>query len=218
MGQVHYGIGVIGAICLCFALPAPAGQGFSVGLSGWLAEPLLADILPAGHKSVRHQLVFEPSPLFAAHRVVAAPTRGFAGVAEIKPGERFSFSSKYGTRIYLVPPATPVESFDREQFQQWPSALPPIRELNSVPIWHPLAQVVTTLRLLDVSDAGPTMEVVKSEQFNGSGGPVSFVPLGLATGGVALVGLAICGIVWRRTRRRSGSTDAKTVPMAETTR
>lgn len=118
-----------------------------------VTEQCSADILLPGHKSISHQLVFESSPLFGDYSLVAAPIRGIDGVHVVVPGQPFPFSSKYGTRFYLVPESDAVVSkFDREQFDHWPSTLPPVSHISSVPVTSPVNSAVTTLRFAELQE------------------------------------------------------------------
>ena len=65
-----------------------------------LASEAAPDILPPGHKSVRHQLALEIGEGQAEAKFVAWPIAGLRGAGLIEPGQPFSFSTKYGTRIY----------------------------------------------------------------------------------------------------------------------
>lgn len=134
-----------------------------------------ADVLPPGDKSIEHQLVFESSPLFDDYRLVAAPIRGFEGVHVVVPGQPFQFSSKYGTRFYLIPESDTEDlKFDREYFDHWPSSLPPVSQIPSVPITSPVASAVTTVRFADVQDGKPHIIVVDHKELESSGKPASY--------------------------------------------
>ncbi|MEM7455910.1 MAG: hypothetical protein AAF456_16280 [Planctomycetota bacterium] len=129
-----------------------------------------ADITPDGHRDIRHRIVFEDSPALEEHTLIASPQAGFNGVVEIKPGEAFDFSSKYGTRFYVVPPGTAVPTeFDRELLDQWPSTRPPRGEIRSVVIASPVASALTTVKLVEVNEDGPVVEEVGHVEFNRSG-------------------------------------------------
>ena len=134
-----------------------------------------ADILAPGHRSISHQLVFESSPLFDDYCLVAAPIRGIGGVHVVVPGQPFQFSSKYVTRLYLIPESvTENLKFDRENFDQWPSTLPPVSQIPSVPVTSPVASVVTTVRFADVQGGKPNIIVVDHKELDSGGKPVSY--------------------------------------------
>lgn len=164
-----------------------------------------ADLIPPGHKSVKHELVFVDSASLDSHRLVAAPIRGLHGVMEVQAGQRFRFSTKYGTRFYLVPDdLRPLPEFDRELFAQWPSVAPPISETRSASMISPVASALTTLRLADVTSSEPKIELVNHIEFDSSGNPVTWKssvvrPLVLVPAGVLL--LLVAALVVRRTRR-----------------
>jgi hypothetical protein len=165
---------------------------------------LEADLLLPGYKSVRHELVFEDSELFRQHRLIAAPIRGFSGIEEIKPGTRFSFSNKYGTRFYLVPDEVPLpEDFTHEVFAQWPRQEPPVSEINMVPVVSSVDSALTTLRFAGVTESGPRIEVVSHVELDRWGRPASTARSMLVFGMLIAAGLACCLLVLRRLRSRS---------------
>lgn len=93
--------------------------GMSIIAMAWTSIAL-ADLILPGNKAVDHQLVFQDSELFQRYRFVAAPIAGFQGVAVIQPGVSFRFSSKYGTKIYVVPDGQPDPvQYDREAFEAY---------------------------------------------------------------------------------------------------
>jgi hypothetical protein len=117
-----------------------------------------ADILPPGHKNIDHQLVFESSPLF-----------------DVVPGQPLHFSSKYGTRLYLIPKSVAADlKFDREQFDQWPSTLPPVSQIASVFKGSPIDSAVTTARFVGLRDGKPEIVVVEHKELDAAGKPISY--------------------------------------------
>jgi hypothetical protein len=162
-----------------------------------MAEPLLADLIPSGHKAVTHQLVFVDSPALAHHRLVAAPVRGLHGTTEVVAGQPFQFSSKYGTRLYLIPKdVMPLPKFDRDLYSQWPSEEPPVGEITSVPMVNPVASILTKVRLVSVTSGPPEMELVAHEELDDSHTPVSWKchlwrPLVLVPAGTAILLLTV---------------------------
>ncbi len=135
----------------------------------YFAQPVAADILPEGHVRFVHQLVFEDSPLFENHRMIASPNAGFSGGVEVTPGKKFHFSSKYGTKLYLVPADEKIDDFDRERFKQFPSCRPPCGQINSIPMYNPVRSAVTTIKFVEVNEDGPVVEVVSHEEFGAKG-------------------------------------------------
>ncbi len=144
------------------------------------SHPLAPDLLPPGHHAVRHELVLE-WPADAGWRFVASPVRGFGGTTVIAAGEPFDFSGKYGTRIYAVPAAAPLPNGDQRLGDvAWPNAAVPVAEIASVPIGHPLARVVTTVRVTAVRNG--TIEFVRTgeQRFDTLGhelGALTWLPL-----------------------------------------
>ena len=156
------------------------------------------DILLPGHKNVKHELVFEESDLFKEHRLVAAPIRGFTGVEEVQPGKPFRFSSKYGTRFYLVPKNTELPKFEREVFDQWPNAAPPVAEIKSLPVTNPVSMATTTLRFAGIDEETPVIERVSHVELDRWGNEASPTRSILVFGLLIAAGLAFCLLAIRR--------------------
>ena len=172
------------------------------------------DILPPGHRNVDHKMVFEASPALENATLVAAPTAGFGGVCVINPGQRFDFSSKYGTRIYVLPDGVIVpKNFERELFQQWPSARPPRNQIRSVAVVSPISSALTTVRLKEISANGPVIQLVDHVEFDRFGKEVTLFRIMLFRGIPLLLGIAICVLLFRRMRatRKSNSISATDV-------
>ena len=160
-----------------------------------------ADILPPGHRNVDHKMVFEASQALEKTTLVAAPTAGFGGVCVINPGQKFNFSSKYGTRIYVLPAGVVIpKNFDREVFQHWPSARPPRNQIRSVPIVSPISSALTTVRLKEISATGPVVEMVDHVEYDRFGKEVTFLRIMFFRGIPLLLGIAICVFLFRRMR------------------
>ncbi len=165
---------------------------------------VMADLLPTGHRHVTHELVFEDSDALANHRLVAAPIAGFSGVHVIRPGERFRFSSKYGTRFYLVPDGeTDFEQFDRERFDNWANRRPPRGEIRSVPWTSPVRSALTTLRFDGVVDGKPQISMVDHIEMDAAGNPASVVKQLVIYSIPILLGLVLCVWVFRWNRKRA---------------
>src|SRR5215207_1829763 len=111
------------------------------------ALPAHADIVLPGTKHVSHRLVIERSDAWhGGQRILAAPVRGFGGTHEVEPGVPFSFSSKYGTRLYVVPPSEELpERIDESWSASHLSATIPVSEVSSAPLASPLESLTTTL-------------------------------------------------------------------------
>ena len=169
-----------------------------------LAALALPDILPPGHHAVDHKLVVTAGGVPADMRLVAAPARGLHGVHAVVAGEPFSFSRKYGTRLYLVPAAEPLPKFDAELFGRFAksSTLP---QIASAPLGSPLHRIVTTWRITSVDGNTIALERVAEEKFDAAGNP-------LPAGGewIVLAAIALFGALWliRLERQRTESLTA----------
>jgi hypothetical protein len=158
-----------------------------------LAPP---DILPPGAKGVRHELVLRADPATAGWRFIASPTHGF-GIAAVTPGEPFRFSTKYGTRLWALPPDAPMPT-RHDLLESHPSAELPL-ELGSTAITNHLARIVTTLELLAIEGTEIRLRVVGEERFDAAGRRLhggwlfTVILLLLAAGG-----LAGTAWLWRR--------------------
>lgn len=166
------------------------------------------DVLLPGHKNVKHELVFEDSELLRENRLVAAPIAGFSGAEVIKAGTPFRFSSKYGTRFYLIPGDTPVPKFDQDVFAQWPNCKPPRGEIRSVPVSNPVASALTTLRFTEIGDSGPVIEEVGHVELDRFGEVASPTRSIIYFGLLIAAGLVLCLVAIRR-MKSSGSKDSK---------
>lgn len=175
----------------------PALPGILVALLA-LAAPARADILLPGHRPVSHKLLIESSEHWGGKRIVAFPVRGFGGTHLVQPGEPFEFSSKYGTRLYVVTDAEPVpESADAAWTASHVAAEIPVQEVASVPLVSPLDSIVTTLRIRTLEGARFELAVVDEEQRYDPG-------LIALWGSVALLGgLGLVYLIRRRRRARS---------------
>lgn len=123
------------------------------------------DLLLPGHTTVRHELALTWDDSVTT-RFVASPGHRMHGHRLLTRGEPFPFSSKYGTRLYAVPadaewPDAKVSLRD----SPWPSAAIPVRELAAVRSGHPVARVLTTLRVVAVRADRLELEVVGEQRF-----------------------------------------------------
>ncbi len=175
------------------------------------AKPALCDLIPPGYRRVSHTLCFEPSEQLEKVRLVAAPVLGFGGVSRIEPGVPFSFSGKYGTKIYAVPEDVgPLEDFDRKVFDQWPSTDPPVDQIANVPENSPIKSVETTLRFDGISGNQLNIGIVRHIEHGNA--PIEIGGVAIAQlwwramalalfGGAILVGVLIWQVFARRTTR-----------------
>ena len=172
-------------------------------------KPSFCDLIPPGHRRVSHTLCFEPSEPLEKVRLVAAPVLGFGGVSQIEPGVPFSFSGKYGTKIYAVPEDVgPLKDFDREKFKDWPSIDPPVHQIANVPENSPIKSVETTLSFNGISGNELNIGIVRHIEHGNAnielGGVTIAQPWGRAItvaliGGVILVGVLIWQVLAKRT-------------------
>lgn len=158
------------------------------------------DILPPGHKDVRHELILQWSDDLPAQRFVAFPTRGMHVPHEIERGVPFTFSVKYSTRIYAVPTDAELPE-EREEFRAsgWPSAPPPAREVPSVPVTSPVARVETRSRIIGVTAAGIEYASTTTMRFGADGGPLGarlWIPLAV----LCATGAGLAAVLGRRRR------------------
>lgn len=177
--------------------------------STWLVPVVAFDVLPPGSRSVTHTLSIERGPAFDAYDFVAAPVHGFAGVTPIEPGTPFTFSSKYGTRIYALEKGGSLPDVRdsigklRETYAAASRAVGeiPVQELHNVPIVSPVESADTLLRIDSVENGVVRLAVVEHHERWGT--VHAFVI-------VALVTIGALGLVasFRARRRRAGATAA----------
>jgi hypothetical protein len=130
------------------------------------------DVLMPGFRRVEHVLVVEASPHFDRLDFYAAPSQGFSGHARIAPGEPFSFSSKYGTRIHALAKgaafpevrAAPSEQRAALAAVAVASGDIPVQQVASVPLLSPIEHVRTDLRIVAVEDGAIRLEVVAEHE------------------------------------------------------
>lgn len=170
--------------------------------TAWTAahSPDLAvpDLLPIGHRGVVHELVLEDSELLGQFRLVAGPTRGFGGLAEIDPGVPFRFSSKYGTRIYALPLDEPLPA-ESPALGRFPAGWPeefltgsiPVLEVRSVPVLSSVHRILTTLRItgVDEKEREIGLKVTAEQRWDRRGRPITWASIPILSV-LALAGLA----------------------------
>ena len=165
------------------------------------AGSLVADLIPPGHKSVSHKLVFVDSQLLQSHRVIAMPVRGFGGAEEVKAGHPFRFSSKYGTRLYAVPrDFVPPKRVSPGKPLPFPSCEVPVTCVTSVPGFSPVASLTSTCKLSKVTADQIRVELIEHVELDAQGRPASMRRSMLPLLVIASVGLLGCLLLWRRAR------------------
>lgn len=130
------------------------------------------DILPPGNRAVEHTLEIEAAPAFDEFDLYAWPMAGFSGHERVTPGARFTFSSKYGTRIYALPKGTsfPAQKESppvaRERIASAARAVGeiPVRELHSVSLASPIERAHTRLRIAGIDGGVLRLEVVEHHE------------------------------------------------------
>lgn len=177
---------------------------------------LSADIIPPGNKGVTHKLVFVDSPLLQSHRLIAMPVRGFGGHEEVQPGQPFRFSSKYGTRLYVVPDDfVPPKKSQPGQPLPYPSCEVPIGSTTFVPMLSPVDSLRSTCKLVAVEQDSIHVELVDQVELNSSGQPVTFLNSVFPMLIISTSGLIGCCLIWRRTRMSQPRDAARQAPTTE---
>jgi hypothetical protein len=151
----------------------------------------LPDLLPPGGHPVQHELVLDWSGAPEGARFVASPSAGLHGHHVIARGEPFRFSSKYGTRIFAVPPGASLPPA-REALREvdWPSAGVPVTEIGWAARGNPLRSVRTSLRVERADARTLELRVCGVQRFG---------PLGLAIDGpiwLPLAAIGAIGAIW----------------------
>ena len=125
--------------------------------------------------------------------------RGFGGFTRIVPGVPFSFSSKYGTRLYAIEPG--AECPEGYEPPDGPAVARiahasgeiPLAQVASVPLTSTLAGLTTHLRIGSI-DAGRIELVIVDTVTERESGTALWLAL------VPAVGLF--GLLWLRLRKR----------------
>lgn len=155
-----------------------------------------ADLIPFGHKSVQHHLVFVDSPALKENRLIAAPIRGFSGFEEITAGHRFSFSNKYHTRIYRVPfDYEPPKGVFHDEPLRFPHADPPVVSITSVPIFLNISRIETKCQLISVSDDTLAIEVLEQCKLDVTGKRTEGGLNLIAKITICIFGLSMCVVI-----------------------
>lgn len=160
-----------------------------------------ADLIPPGNKRVSHKLVFVDSPLLRSHRLIAMPVRGFGGHEEVIPGRPFHFSTKYGTRLYVVPgDFVPPYKVSPGEPLPFPSCDVPVSSTTYVPILSPIASLRSTCKLIAVGDDAIQVELVDHVKLDSNGKSASLLKTVLPMLLISATGLIGCCLIWRQTR------------------
>jgi hypothetical protein len=172
-------------------------------------RPTMPDLLPPGHRPVRHELALE-WPAERDWRFVASPTRGFEDPRLIARGAPFAFSTKYGTKLYALPAgaAVPAEEHDLSDVD-WPSCAVPVQQVTSVPRGLPLARIVTTLRVTAIDGRDIRLARVCEQRFDDRGrelGDLDWLPLAVLAAAGAICLFALDRRVLRSMRARTEAT------------
>ena len=173
-----------------------------------LTLPLRSDVLLPGQRSIPHKLVILPSENWAGKHIVAGPTRGFGGAHVVEPGVPFEFSTKYGTRLYVVAQSEPIpQSLDEAWKAAHLSAEIPVTEISSVSVSSPVESVLTTLSIARWTDSNLELSVTSQVS------RINRWVLG-AMAGAAVLGLCGFALVLRRRRRAEQAARALGRPAA----
>jgi hypothetical protein len=160
------------------------------------------DVLPPGHKSVRHELCLEIDATLDGWTLVAFPTRGFSTAHVITAGVPFGFSTKYGTRIYFLPAGVDWPAGDEVDgsFEAKYGLPVPCAATTSVPAGSPLGRIEShyEVRLLG---SRPVFEPRGELHFDSRGAPVDAVDLWPWL--LAVAALGGCGLGFEVRRRRA---------------
>lgn len=174
------------------------------------ATRLGADVIPPGNKSVSHTLVFVDSPALKSHRLIAMPVRGFRGHEEVQPDRPFRFSSKYRTRLYVVPSDfSPPAKFSFSEPLPFPSCDVPVSSTTYVPIVSPIASLRSTCKLIAVGDDAIHVELVDHVELDSDGQPASLLNTVVPMLLISTAGLIGCCLIWRQSRLASDSAVTK---------
>jgi hypothetical protein len=161
----------------------------------------IPDVILPGHKGVTHELILLWDETDATYRFVAHPVRGLHGHSEIERGVPFTFSSKYGTKIYAVP-ATAEFPPDREDVLavEWPGADVPIAEIRSVSKGSPLAHIESTVQVEAVTAKSIEFRFLSERRLDSAGvevGDFDYLLLVLIAG----AGVVLLLVLNRRSKR-----------------
>ena len=152
--------------------PTPRAAWILVAAVAWLGgasaqSPVVADLATPGVKRLKYTMSVEPSHLLAGRKLAvhaAIPSHRWSLVA---PGEPFSSSVKYGTRIHLAAPgADPSEDLDSRETCAEPCVdVGYLRAMgDNLPALSTLEHVHTTLRVTRCTADELRFEVVAHDR------------------------------------------------------
>lgn len=166
----------------------------------WLAASPPPDLLPPGTKSVKHELVLEWAEALDGTRFVLSPGLRM-GNQILNRKEPFRLSRTVRSRLYAIPAEATLPKRDEWLSEgTWPSCEIPVREVHSTGAGHPLASVLTTLRVVKVENGAILLERVAEVRRDADGnelGDLEWLPVA----GLALLGAAWLWQIDRRRRR-----------------
>ena len=152
----------------------------------------VADIVLPGSKKVPHELVFASEADLAGLRLVASTRMGPKSPGEVVPGQPFTYSAKYGTRLYVVTADEALpERFDEAWCAAHPSASPPVSDQSTQPVTSPVTRVLTRLR---VASFGPEGLVLAEAGTQREWNPM----IAILGAGLVLLGAAVLLLLRRR--------------------
>lgn len=168
---------------------------------GWAAPP---DLIAPGHRSSRHELLIATDDVSRDLRLWMAPVQGFGSSTRVEPSRAYRFSSKYGSRLWILgPEEEPPARLDDAWGAAHRSIEIPFHEIGSVPVGSPVTRILTLCRIRPDAQGTLQLHPLAEIQFGADGQP-------LATGFVWpwLVGISLLGLLAlvarARHERRSG--------------
>lgn len=167
------------------------------------------DVIAPGRHGVKHEMVVEPSEALGGGTLVCWVASGIGGPdSTVVPGEPFRFSSKYDSRLYLLPEGVDPSEVTRPTASaplDYPSAPPPRGEIHDLPNANPVHAALTTIRLRGVDGDRLDFEVVDHVLFDASGTPVGESRQAFVWAMILAVGLAAGASLLSRRKRREAT-------------
>jgi hypothetical protein len=164
------------------------------------------DIVTPGFKKVAHQVAVGNSADFEEWAFYGVTPLGPAGITAVVSDDPFTYSSKYGTKIYALPAGTEVPELKPREWADWAVdalvAYPDVQTASQVTLLSATESVLTTIEIVSVSEGILLLESVAIQHFDEDGEPVSRTFGSLVTW--VLVGCGIGGlfaVAMRRKRR-----------------
>lgn len=157
-------------------------------LAALLFASPLPDVLAPGTRAIDHELVLEWDEDRFPQQFFAHSSLG-PGTQSIEPGEPFSFSGKYGTRIYAVPEGQQLLLEDsRNPDPRWASAAPPVAEVGAVPVASTLQRIETRIAVAGIEESELQLEILGEDRERNFALYLVPIALGLAVlGGLSFV-------------------------------